>query len=94
MWFISIFFKMVLYFYAVLAGAAQLFALKEYRVLIIPLGIIAVVLSIIIYPNSVYQGKWDSTIWPPYMMVSGLVHPLLLLGIAKVRKRFQKKDSR
>jgi spore germination protein KB len=88
MWFISIYFKMTLYFYACVAGLAQVFNLKDYRPLILPLGMILVVYSLVVYPNVAYMAKWDSTIWIPFSLSVGLFLPLLMLGVAAFKKKF------
>lgn len=43
MWFISIYFKMSCYFYAANKGLAQIFNIKDYRILVYPLGLMIVV---------------------------------------------------
>jgi spore germination protein KB len=91
MWFISMYFKMVLYFYASCIGIAQVLNLKDYRPLTFPLGVLIVILSLIIYPNVAYQQNWDAKTSEPFSITVGLFLPLLMLVVAVVRKRIEQK---
>ncbi len=84
-WFLTIFFKSVLYFYALSFGIAQSLKLSDHRMLIIPLGIIIIVCAMIISPNPVYYTE-ALPYWNSFIVTMGLVIPLLILGIAKIRK--------
>ncbi|NRD80105.1 endospore germination permease [Bacillus sp. BRMEA1] len=86
-WFITIFYKTTILFYAVSTGLAQTFNLRDHRFLTIPLGMLLMVLSIIIAPNIVYMDKMIKTIWTPYSLTFGLVLPLLLLALSGLRKK-------
>ncbi|MBO1515443.1 GerAB/ArcD/ProY family transporter [Metabacillus bambusae] len=88
MWFISIFFKLTICFYVSNLSLAQILKLKDYRVLVFPLGMIIYVLSLIVSPNIVYISTHVLDVWPLYFSIFGLFIPLLLLGIAAVRKKF------
>ncbi|AJY75117.1 spore gernimation protein [Paenibacillus beijingensis] len=85
LWFITIYFKITMYFYAAVLGLAQTLKLKDYRALTLPLGMIAVVLSLVVYPNTAYLKKWNMEIWLPDILIVGLLYPLLLLGLGKLR---------
>jgi spore germination protein KB len=91
MWFIAIFFKLTICFYASTLCLAQIFKLKEYRMLVFPLGMILVVFSLAISPNIVYNITVTPKVWTPYALTYGLFLPLLLLGVATVRKNVQTK---
>ncbi|MGZ4111091.1 MAG: GerAB/ArcD/ProY family transporter [Tumebacillaceae bacterium] len=86
LWFITLYFKLILYFYAATLGLAQLLRLREYRVLTYPLGGIAVVLSSVIYPDAPFEKAYIDKSWLPYIATSGLILPLLLLGVSFFRK--------
>ncbi|MGB8268516.1 MAG: spore gernimation protein, partial [Priestia megaterium] len=59
--------------------------LKNYRVLTLPLGIIAVTFSLIVYPSIPYEQTWDRDTWIPYSLLFGLFYPLGLLIVGKIR---------
>ncbi|PLR80694.1 spore gernimation protein [Bacillus canaveralius] len=90
MWFITIFFKLTICFYASVLGLAQTLNLKEYRPLTLPLGMILVVLSIIISPNMVYFQTLLAKTWFPFTLTYGFFLPLLLLVVAIFRKKYLK----
>ena len=93
LWIIALYFKTVLYFYASVLGMAQILNLKDYRPLTLPLGMIAVVLSLVIYPNVIYQQYWDSTTGNTLSLSYGLFLPLLLVVIYGLRKKKLKKEA-
>ncbi|NEU30952.1 endospore germination permease [bacterium LRH843] len=86
-WFLTVYFKSTLFFYVLSLGIAQTLKLNDYRSLAFPLGILTLVYSIAIYPNTIYaletEVGWN---WFSFGMVIGLFFPLLLLGVATVRK--------
>lgn len=86
-WIIAMFYKSVLYFYSTVVGFAEIFALKEYKAITLPLGVIVVVLSGIIYPSIVYQMNWDTTTWIPYIFTNAIFIPLMLLVIGRFRDK-------
>ncbi|SCW65321.1 spore germination protein KB [Paenibacillus tianmuensis] len=90
-WLIALYFKLVVYFYAGMKGLAQLFNMQNYRALVLPLGVISVALSRILYPSAAYRHEWDAKIWPLYVGTSGVIIPLLLLGTDAVKKRLRKR---
>ena len=90
LWIITLYFKATLYFYASVLGIAQVLNLNDYRPLTLPLGVITVVLSLIIYPNLVYQQEWDTTTGISITLINGLIVPLILVVAYKIRKKFIK----
>lgn len=94
MWFISLFFRFALCLYIMALALAYIFNLKDYRPLVIPLGIIQIALSIIIFPNTAYRQYFDSRIWVAYIVVIGLLLPLLLLLIHGIRKLVGSKEKK
>jgi spore germination protein KB len=87
MWMITIFFKMTIYFYASSVGLAELFNLQSYRPIVLPIGLLAICFSTIIYPNIAFMSTWDGKYWGPYALTMGLLFPLLTLVVDKLRNR-------
>lgn len=87
MWFITIYFKMSLYFYAACLGLSQTFRLANYRTVVIPLGILMVVLSLIVHPNTVHYINYNKTTWIPFVATFGLVLPITLLCASAFRQQ-------
>ncbi len=87
-WIITEFIRAILYFYAGLIGFSQLFGLKDYKRIVLPLGLIVLVFAGVIYPDIAYQGKWDTTTWIPFIGTFGAVLPIVLLITAKLKTLF------
>jgi spore germination protein KB len=88
-WILSIFFKTAIYFYACVIGLAQLLEVRNYRFLVVPVGILTVIFSNVVYPNVEFMSHWDSTYWNPYAMIMGFFIPALTLIIDKVKGRLK-----
>jgi spore germination protein KB len=86
-WFITIFIRFSLFFYAAVLGLAQTLKLHDYRPLVFPFGMILIVFTMIMAPNTVYYNTFISVIWPFYASTFGFLLPLLLLTIAKVKRK-------
>lgn len=93
MWVITVYFKLVIYFYAACSGLAQVLNLKSYRITILPLGLIVVALASMIFSNVVEQNVWDKEIGPVFFLIMGLLLPLLMFGIVIFRKKIMRKGS-
>lgn len=87
MWFLSIYFKLTICFYASSLGLAQILNLKDYRPVTLPLGMILVWLSLIVTPNMIefqaYLMKYEF----PYNLTFGLFLPALILLVSMFRKK-------
>ncbi len=90
-WVITMFYKIILHFYGAVIGIAQILKLKDYRPLTLPLGMILVVFSLIIFPNSTYAIEWGSTTWLPYVSTYGFFLPLFLLIVSYLRDKHKEK---
>lgn len=90
------FFKISLYFYASLAGAANLFNIKNSAQLAYPLGLLLLVLSITIASNfseHVYEGLQIVPLYvhlPFQVIIPGL---LLIIAFFKNKKKQRKRNS-
>jgi spore germination protein KB len=85
-WFITIFIRFSLFFYVTVLGLAQTLKLQDYRPLVFPFGILLIAFTLILTPNTVHYNVFITEIWPFYAMTFGLLLPLILLIIAKVKK--------
>lgn len=85
LWFVSIFFKLSISFYATTFTLAQIFNLKEYRMLVLPLGMMVVVFSLVSSPNIVYNFTTVLEVWVFFSGTFGILLPLFLLVVAAFR---------
>ncbi|WP_019119498.1 GerAB/ArcD/ProY family transporter [Brevibacillus massiliensis] len=89
-WFLTIFFKFILYVYGLSIGLAQLLRLKEYRALTLPLGMILVPLSLLISPNISYLFTVERLYWPFFNATYSVLLPFLLICAAVLRRKRKK----
>ena len=87
--FISVF----CYAYAGISGLAQLLKMKNYKILVLPIGLLLAVYSLNIYTNTSYQIEWDSIIWPLLGFTQGFILPFVLLILSFIRKIKGKNSS-
>jgi spore germination protein KB len=86
-WFITIYFKLAICFYAATMTFAEMFRMKDARQLYWPFGMIMIVLSVVAYPDSVYFMKFASKIDFPYSIPYAIIFPALILMVARFRKK-------
>ncbi|MBH5316834.1 endospore germination permease [Paenibacillus sp. GSMTC-2017] len=86
LWFLSIYFKLAIYFYSFNLGIAQMLRLKEYKFLTLPLGIILLIGSLTLDPNIVYFNQL-AKYWPMYDLTYIVGFLVLLLAVYAVRHK-------
>jgi len=89
LWFITIYYKIMFYFYSFVTGIAEFIKLKEYRPIAIPLTTILLVYSLVVYPSVSFAIEWDTYVWVPFAIFNGLLIPLLLFIVGKIRIKIQ-----
>ncbi|MUT68476.1 endospore germination permease [Paenibacillus sp. NEAU-GSW1] len=86
---ITVFIKVCVTLYASVLGIAQLFRLRSYRPLVLPIGIISVSFTVLLFDHVSEPAIMGATIWPSHAFLY-LPIPVLTLLIAKIRKLPQK----
>lgn len=86
-WIVSLFFKITICYYALLLLAGQIFQLRSYKLLAVPIGFIIIVLSVTLFPSSVSFWEFVAEQWTPSVLPYGLLIPAALLFIALIKKR-------
>lgn len=88
LWILGFFIKLSLYLYVMALGVSQIFQLKTYKPLLLPLVSIAIPVSTILGKDIVELKEFTSyQIYPWYSMTFIFIIPLLLLLTAIVRKQ-------
>lgn len=93
LWSLGSFGKISLYLYSISLGLAQLFGLKDYRSLVIPVAALIAINSMMISENFLEIYRFLRDTYPYYSNFMGLLLPLLVLLIAKWRERSKHKDG-
>jgi len=91
-WLITQFMVSILFFYAGVKSLSELLGLKDYRKIVMPLGLVILVMSIIVFPDTIYRANWDSIIWTPYAATFGLVIPLIMLIVIFIKKKIFRRN--
>ncbi|OAH58343.1 spore gernimation protein [Domibacillus aminovorans] len=87
-WFFTVYFKVTICFYATTAGLAQIFKIKDHKVLMVPLALIVYALALITAPSTTYVNQFLLSIWWTFTLSYGLFLPLLLITVAKLRNKY------
>ncbi|KAA9030667.1 GerAB/ArcD/ProY family transporter [Niallia endozanthoxylica] len=87
MWFIAVYFKMILYFYACCLGIGQILNLKSYRPIVLPMGMILTAFASMMFPNVVEQQQWDVRGTLILSNIAGGFLPLLVLIVGYIRSK-------
>lgn len=87
LWVAGIFVKISCFYQAAALAVAQWLGLKDYRPLVLPLGVVQLVWSVTLFDNSRELVAFLAKTFPPYAYVFELGIPLLLLLIALIRKK-------
>lgn len=86
-WYISLFYKLLIYYYAVLAGLKYMFRLTQYKVLILPMTMILCLLAGYFFHNPIQQSDWSKRVFTVMMLIAGFVIPMLLLIVGSMSRR-------
>lgn len=89
-WIITQFMMGTLVFYAAVRGISQLLGLKDHKKIVIPMGLIILVLSEIVFPDDIYQRNWVNLVWLPYATTNGFILPILLFIVYLIKRMIKK----
>ncbi|WP_181350076.1 endospore germination permease [Thalassobacillus sp. CUG 92003] len=77
-WMLTIFFKLVIIYFACSLGTANFLNMEDYRPLLLPTGMGMVVLSIVAYPDVAYFEAFLGETWFLYALTHGMLLPLII----------------
>ena len=80
------FVKICIMYYTTVLSIAQFFKLRSYKPLVIPVGIISIVLSIIMFDSPAEHANFAATIYVIYVIPVIIIFPIISLIIASIRK--------
>jgi spore germination protein KB len=87
-WFVTVFFRLILLFYITVAGLASALNWQDYRFICYPVGLLALVCSILFISNVSYRYELLS-VWVSYAFIWGGLYPILLLVLPKAKPKQQ-----
>lgn len=94
MWIMSLFVKAAIYFHAAITGTAYLFGRDDPGRLALPLGAAALVLSVTLYPDTIYLMLWNDTTGLFLSVSLGIFIPVFLGIIYLFRRKTLKRERR
>ncbi|NUU75586.1 GerAB/ArcD/ProY family transporter [Paenibacillus xylanilyticus] len=84
-WLIATYAKSQLYIFAFVAGMAQMFGLKTYKLLVLPSAMLIFGLAILIAPNVLFYTNTIMPAWVDWDITSSFIIPLILLLVHHIR---------
>ncbi|EEG78076.1 GerAB/ArcD/ProY family transporter [Dethiobacter alkaliphilus] len=87
-WVAGVFLKTSIFYYCASLGLAQVLGLSEYRLVVLPLGVMAGTLSILLFPDVTVLSQFLGEIWPRYSIsIYFLGLPSLFLAVTLIREK-------
>jgi spore germination protein KB len=92
-WLISTYVKAMVYMYAFIVGCAELFKLKQYRILILPVSLLIFGLANLVTPNLTFIVITVVPYWIDWDTTLSIILPGLLLLVHLFKKRWKTKST-
>ncbi|MFD0677288.1 MULTISPECIES: GerAB/ArcD/ProY family transporter [unclassified Paenibacillus] len=86
-WLTTLFIKSSISFYATCMGITHLLRLKDYKVVTVPIALLALVFARVFIPNRTYYDEFIYKYWLLYALTYAVLIPLLLLIVDRVRNK-------
>lgn len=81
----NVFLKICIFYYATVLSLAQLFKLRSYKPMVIPIGIIGFILSMTMFTSTVDE-VYAASIYSVFVIPFVIIFPVISLIIAEIRK--------
>ncbi|MGF7057378.1 GerAB/ArcD/ProY family transporter [Brassicibacter mesophilus] len=86
------FIKLSIYLLAACNGISKLFGCKDYRFLVVPIGLLFANLAYLVFDSAMSYLEWDTKIWKYYAFTYQVILPVMILIAAKSKKRKTEKN--
>lgn len=93
LWFISIYFNLLLYLFAIMEGISHLFKLKDSKALLMPMGMLLLFIGVTMFDSVVQEREFYRFVSIPQSILSGFGIPLLLVSIGIIKRKKKKITS-
>lgn len=77
----------LLFFFSTVTSLSELIGLKENKKIVLPMGLIIFILTMVVFPNAIYQGNWDNMVYTPLITTFGLIIPFVMMVVYFVKKQ-------
>lgn len=68
-------------------GISKLFKINNYRIIVVPMGLLMFNLSYLIYRNTMEMGEWAFSIWPYYSFLFEVLIPIVIFIGIKIKRQ-------
>lgn len=89
-WIVTQFMMGTLVSFAAIKGLSDLLGLKDHKKIAIPMGLIILAFSEIVFPDDIYQRNWVNSVWMPYASIHGFLLPTLLFIVYMIKRMIKK----
>lgn len=86
MWLMTTFVKTSLYFYTAISGVMHITRTTSVHSLLLPMGFLLVMASIVVFPNSEYEDRFNASGWLIMAAIAGVLFPLLLVTASIIKQ--------
>jgi spore germination protein KB len=86
LWFIIGFMVIVIYYQGLLLGLTDMLVLKDYKVLILPVGLCIIVFNLYMFPSDIEFLDTAKKYLPFYSLPIHILYPTIILIAAKLRQ--------
>jgi len=86
-WVFGGFLKVGVFYYCCVLATAQWLNLKEYKSLVLPTGVLLTALSVLLWDNVLEMAHQIAEVIPPYFLSIEVGLPLILLAVARLRRK-------
>lgn len=91
---LTVFIKICVFLYATVDGIAEVLNMRSYLPLVVPVAIIGIIYSLIIFKSDMEQAYYGMNIWPFYTIPFEVLIPILSLVIAKMRRLDKREEGK
>jgi spore germination protein KB len=93
-WMLTQFMIGLFFFLSAVMSLSEVADLKDHKRIILPMGLVVLILSGIVFPNSVYQMTWDNLVYAPLITTFGFIIPFLMMIVSMIKGKFSASDGR
>lgn len=91
---ITIFMKVTIFYYVTVLGIAQVFKLRSYRPLVVPIGALTLAIAPTLYPSDMEQVYAGQFVWPFNASISEFIIPVITIIVIVIRRLPKRKGGK
>ena len=80
------------FFFSAVTSLSEVVGLKDHKRIVMPTGLVILIMSGVVLPNSVYTGNYTSLVFPPLITTFGFIIPCAMLVVHAIKKKSLKQQ--